>query len=188
MKRPNYRLLTVPLVGQRRNSDGEWLTLDKGDGKGPQPHGDMACWYAAACMVSYYFRPGPRLGLPDVWRKDQGMAQASISKLIRVEGLMALDPPKPFKTEVTTEWLEDALWRYGPIWAGGAFHMGHVACHRRDWSQGYSCLLQRPLGAGRKDHGNKNVPQRTGPPRQLLIGEGLTQDALLSTPFRAVGQ
>ena len=124
MKRPNYRLLTVPLVGQRRNSDGEWLTLDNGDGKGPQPHGDMACWYAAACMVSYYFRPGPRLGLPDVWRKDQGMAQASISKLIRVEGLMPLDPPKPFKTEVTTEWLEDALWRYGPIWAGGAFHMG----------------------------------------------------------------
>ncbi|NTX29572.1 hypothetical protein HT746_21010 [Burkholderia pyrrocinia] len=116
MNRPNYRILDVPLVGQRKNSDGTWLMLEKGN-EGLQPHGDRACWYAAVCMVSYYRRPGPRRGLPKIWLKDQGLPLTSISELAKVEGLVPLKRPD----EVTAEWLEDVLKKHGPIWAGGAF-------------------------------------------------------------------
>lgn len=80
MNRPNYRILDVPLVGQRKNSDGTWLMLEKGS-EGLQPHEDMACWHAAACMVSYYRRPGPRRDLPEIWLKDKGLPLTSISDL-----------------------------------------------------------------------------------------------------------
>src|SRR5439155_19894244 len=41
----------------------------------------MECWYASACMVAYYRRPGPRLGLPDKWIANQGVALADFSRL-----------------------------------------------------------------------------------------------------------
>lgn len=124
MNRPNYRILDVPLVGQRKNSDGTWLMLEKGN-EGLQPHGDMACWYAAACMVSYYRRPGPRRGLPKLWLKDQGLPPASIIDLAKAEGLIPLDRPE--HDEDTAEWLATHLKTYGPIWASGAFRgVAHV--------------------------------------------------------------
>lgn len=42
--------LDVPLVGQQTASDGTPLMLQAGR-QGLQPHGQQACWYAAACMV-----------------------------------------------------------------------------------------------------------------------------------------
>src|SRR5215217_3459658 len=37
-------------------------------------HASMECWYAAACMVAYFRRPGPRLGLPKKWEANQGIS------------------------------------------------------------------------------------------------------------------
>ncbi|KVN30678.1 hypothetical protein WJ63_07805 [Burkholderia pyrrocinia] len=119
MSRPNIRL-DVPLVGQQTASDGTPLTLPAGK-QGLHPHGQQACWYAAACMVSYHFRPGPRRGLPKIWLKDKGLDINSIDKLATAEGLRKLDRPTPV---VTAEWLADVLVKHGPIWAGGAFLYG----------------------------------------------------------------
>ena len=33
------------------------------------------CWYASACMVAYYFRSGPCLGVPELFQRDLGGAQ-----------------------------------------------------------------------------------------------------------------
>jgi hypothetical protein len=30
------------------------------------------CWYASACMVGHYFEQGPRLGVPELFKKDLG--------------------------------------------------------------------------------------------------------------------
>lgn len=76
-----------------------------------------ACWYAAACMVSYFHRPGPRLGIPALWRADQGLPSSRIPDLCAVEGLMALNQP----TVITPEWLGAVLTEFGPIWAAGKF-------------------------------------------------------------------
>ncbi|MBN3816270.1 hypothetical protein G3N57_06415 [Paraburkholderia sp. Se-20369] len=119
MSRPNI-LLDVPLVGQQTASDGTPLMLQTGK-QGLQPHGQQACWYAAACMVSYHFRPGPRRGLPRIWLKDKGLDINSIDKLATAEGLKMLDRPTP---AVTAEWLADVLAKQGPIWASGAFLYG----------------------------------------------------------------
>ena len=88
-----------------------------------------ACWYAAACMVSYFHRPGPRLGMPELWRADQGLPPSRIPDLCAAEGLVALNQP----TAITPEWLASVLTDYGPIWAAGHFldrpdkpEIGHV--------------------------------------------------------------
>ena len=46
----------------------------------------MDCWYAAACMVSYYFRPGPRLGLPKTWAANKGIGPTRFADLAATEG------------------------------------------------------------------------------------------------------
>lgn len=88
-----------------------------------------ACWYAAACMVSYYHRPGPRLGMPALWQADQGLPPEKIADLCAIEGLVSLDQP----TVITPEWLAAVLTESGPIWAAGHFldrhdqpRIGHV--------------------------------------------------------------
>ncbi|WP_080414134.1 papain-like cysteine protease family protein [Burkholderia ubonensis] len=116
MSRPNIRL-DVPLVGQLSASDG------RQENQGIQPHGQNACWFAAACMVSYYFRTGPRRGLDKIWAKDKGLNPNSIGELATAEGLTILDRPRPV---VTAEWLADVLTKHGPIWAGGAFFYGRA--------------------------------------------------------------
>ncbi|WP_244136909.1 papain-like cysteine protease family protein [Burkholderia pyrrocinia] len=83
-----------------------------------------ACWYAAACMVSYYFRPGPRRGIPKLWQADQGLPEVRILELCAAEGLVPLDQPD----KITPEWLAAVLTDFGPIWAAGHFldEPGHV--------------------------------------------------------------
>jgi hypothetical protein len=81
--------LRVPLVGQQSGYDGRPLMRPNAAGR-MAPHGHMACWYASACMVSYYFRLGPRIGLPPVWEADQGLTVRAIDELARAEGLQAL--------------------------------------------------------------------------------------------------
>ena|SRR5579872_3569738 len=107
------RHLNVPLVGQQHGYDGR--PLQQPDLRGRlKPHGHMACWYASATMVSYYFRLGPRLGLPMVWQADEGLTVNSISRLAAAEGLKAL--PRPL-AGITAEWLAGHLKNDGPIWA-----------------------------------------------------------------------
>ena len=70
-------VLRVPLVGQKVANDGSPLLQADARGRMRQ-HGFMACWYASACMVSYFYRPGPRLGLPPVWQADKGLTVPAI--------------------------------------------------------------------------------------------------------------
>lgn len=84
------------------------------------------CWYAAACMVAYYFYPGPRLGVPTVWeRSDQsGISPREFVQLAENEGLrMVMLPPVAW----TAADLERLLRVCGPIWCAGYWYgSGHV--------------------------------------------------------------
>jgi hypothetical protein len=114
-------LLSVPLIGQQHGYDGRRLMQPRG-GK-LQPHGRMACWFAAAEMVSKYHRPGPRYGLPAVWDDDNGLLIEQIDRLARSEGLRVV--PRP--ATIDRESLLRILKQHGPIWAAGTFGgNGHV--------------------------------------------------------------
>ncbi|HET9646437.1 MAG TPA: papain-like cysteine protease family protein [Burkholderiaceae bacterium] len=114
-------VLNVPLVGQKTGHDGRPL-MQPGPGGALVPHGFMACWYAAACMVSYYFAPGPRLGLPRVWAADRGLSVAAIHELARIEGLKTV--PKP-ASGLTVDVVAKLLQAHGPIWAAGRYLDGY---------------------------------------------------------------
>jgi hypothetical protein len=115
-------ILQVPLVGQQQGYDRRPSMMP--DSRGTMnAHGHMACWYASACMVSYYFRPGPRLGLPSVWRADNGLNIQAIDELARVEGLEEL--PKP-RRGVTRDFIAETLATKGPIWAAVHMPSGHA--------------------------------------------------------------
>lgn len=97
--------LKVPLVAQRLS---------------------MECWYASACMVAYYFAPGPRLGLPAKWTANQGInpTLGDFAALAKAEHLVPIDAPNRLWSEKN---LEDILRSYGPIWcAGHWFGPGHI--------------------------------------------------------------
>jgi len=84
----------------------------------------MACWYAAACMVSYYFRAGPRQGLPAKWTANKGITPTDFIALAKVEGLVAMPTP-PVGHDGGS--LYTALRTYGPIWCAGFWYgPGHV--------------------------------------------------------------
>lgn len=87
--------LNVPLVSQRMS---------------------MECWYASACMVAYFRRPGPRLGLPDKWIPNQGVGLADFARLAQAEGLTATKTPIG---DLTSQQLEVLLRNFGPIWCAG---------------------------------------------------------------------
>jgi hypothetical protein len=111
----------VPLVGQKMGYDGKPLLQP--DAKGNlSAHGFMACWYASACMVSYYFRPGPREGLPAVWRADMGLTVAAIDELASREGLKAVPIPA---SGLSRDAIVQMLKTHGPIWAAGGFLDGY---------------------------------------------------------------
>ena len=76
----------------------------------------MECWYASACMVAYYRRPGPRLGLPDKWIPNQGVALADFARLASAEGLK---PVQGTAGNFSARQLEALLQRSGPIWCAG---------------------------------------------------------------------
>lgn len=43
---------------------------------GATPRNDpTGCWYASACMVAYYFEAGPRLGVPELYKRSLGGTQ-----------------------------------------------------------------------------------------------------------------
>lgn len=84
----------------------------------------MSCWYAAACMVSYYFAAGPRQGIHSVWIANQGLQFSDVPKLARIEGLSQLQSASH---EFSPASMIATLSRYGPIWAAGQwFGYGHV--------------------------------------------------------------
>lgn len=95
MAHMNFRM-DVPLVPQARNS---------------------SCWYASACMVSYYREAGPRLGLPKVWQDNTGISLDKMSALARNEGLVAF--PLPTSKTFTEATIFAALKKAGPLWAAG---------------------------------------------------------------------
>lgn len=82
--------LNVPLVGQQCGYDGQPIMRPDYCGN-MRAHGENACWYASACMVSYFFRQGPRLGLPSVWRPDVGLNGYQFDWLARSEGLVVTE-------------------------------------------------------------------------------------------------
>lgn len=105
--------LNVPLVGQEHGYDGQ--PIMRRDYQGiMRRSGDCACWYASACMVSYYFRAGPRLGLPMLWRPDLGLPRNCFDDLALIEGLEWLE--KPYGG-FTPNFVAETLRRRGPIWA-----------------------------------------------------------------------
>ena len=97
--------LNVPLVGQKDGYDGSPL-LQPDRYSDLVQHGFMACWYASACMVSYYFRAGPRLGLPNIWTKDRGISINAINELAEVEGLRVLKRPE---LVITNKFIMESL-------------------------------------------------------------------------------
>ena len=113
-------VLQVPLVGQKVGYDAKPLMQPNAMGQ-MQQHGFMSCWYASACMVSYYFRKGPRLGLPLVWKPDNGLRARQITNLARAEGLKAI--PKPVGG-LNADNVVALLKTYGPIWAAGGYFDG----------------------------------------------------------------
>ena len=97
--------LNVPLVAQRLS---------------------MECWYASACMVAYFFAPGPRLGLPAQWQANQGITPSlgDFAALARNEDLAPIIAPNRVWSEKN---LEVLLRDNGPIWcAGHWFGPGHI--------------------------------------------------------------
>ncbi|MFN5952663.1 MAG: papain-like cysteine protease family protein [Dolichospermum sp.] len=112
--------LNVPLVGQKDGYDGSPL-LQPDRYSDLVQHGFMACWYASACMVSYYFRAGPRLGLPNIWTKDRGISINAINELAEVEGLRVLKRPE---LVITNKFIMESLKEYGPIWIAG-YYLDH---------------------------------------------------------------
>jgi ABC-type bacteriocin/lantibiotic exporter with double-glycine peptidase domain len=95
--------LSVPLVYQRES---------------------MECWYASACMVAYFRRPGPRLGLPDKWKANRGITPADFVDLAKAEGMS----PVRFRAGSMSEGeLESLLKSYGPLWCAGHWDgVGHI--------------------------------------------------------------
>ena len=84
----------------------------------------MECWYASACMVAYYRRPGPRLGLPKKWEANQGLQVNQFILLAEAEGLR---PAKSPSGNLTAQQLEVLLRNCGPIWCAGSWDgVGHV--------------------------------------------------------------
>ena len=139
-------ILHVPLVGQKTGYDGKALMQPNQRGQ-MQPHGGMACWYAAACMVSYYFRPGPRLGLPPVWKADQGLTLSAINQLAIAEELKVVAKPV---TGLTSAAVALLLKTYGPIWTAIQGHVivltgvkGNVILYNDPWEpQAKQCSWQ----------------------------------------------
>ncbi|WP_084305369.1 papain-like cysteine protease family protein [Bradyrhizobium sp. ARR65] len=109
---PNV-VLEVPLVWQQHGYDGQ-LNMGRNYAGDIQPRGNNGCWYACVCMLSYYFRPGPRLGLPSVWRADVGIHYDQLDWLARTEGLERLEQPED---GFTRDFIAETLIARGPILA-----------------------------------------------------------------------
>jgi len=95
--------LTVPKVAQSR---------------------EMDCWYAAVCMVNYFFEAGPRKGMPNTWARNEGLQPIGFAALAKVEGLTEVKNVDQLWNETN---LSQILRDFGPIWcAGNWYGFGHV--------------------------------------------------------------
>ena len=75
-------------------------------------------------MVSYYFSPGPRLGLPKTWAANKGIGPTQFADLAATEGLVPVAWPTTHQTNGT---LYAALRLWGPLWCAGYWYgSGHV--------------------------------------------------------------
>src|SRR4051812_41484274 len=82
------------------------------------------CWYASACMLAYYRRPGPRLGDPSVWGLNRGMIPSEFVNLAKNEGLK---PVPNANRDWSLQDLEGALQLFGPLWCAGQWQgVGHI--------------------------------------------------------------
>lgn len=81
----------------------------------------MECWYASACMVAYYFAPGPRLGLPKQWASNKGIdpTLGDFAALARNEKLVPIAAPNRLWSNVA---LEKVLRDFGPVWCAGYWY------------------------------------------------------------------
>lgn len=82
----------------------------------------MSCWYASACMVSYYFRAGPRLGLPAKWAANAGIGKPDIARLAKNEGLVSCTHRRGCKNAYDATNLYWLLKDFGPIWCAGTWY------------------------------------------------------------------
>jgi len=76
----------------------------------------MSCWYAAACMVAYYRKAGPRLGLPQKWQANTGISVNDFVRLAKAEGLRPIMAPAG---KLTASQVETFLRNFGPLWCAG---------------------------------------------------------------------
>lgn len=88
------------------------------------------CWYASACMVGHYFEQGPRLGVPELFKKDfgngilghhaTGTTPANLLCPIHHDLLAQREKLEPVancdsRHSYTLDELEDLLRKRGPI-------------------------------------------------------------------------
>ena len=71
-------------------------------------------------MIAWYRTAGPRIGLPDVWIKNNGLESNDFIKLAEAEGMKSCSNP-PQLTEFTASDLEILLRQHGPIWCAGVW-------------------------------------------------------------------
>ena len=84
----------------------------------------MSCWYASTMMLKYYYRPGPRLGMPQVWIDNNGLNTGKVAELAKIEHMKFL-PSKDH--DFTSESLIATIKTHGPIWTACSWKgYGHV--------------------------------------------------------------
>ena len=76
----------------------------------------MSCWYASVCMVAYFREAGPRLGLPEKWKANNGIQIKDFIALAQAEGLKVVTSPT---SNLTEQQLTVLLRNNGPIWCAG---------------------------------------------------------------------
>ena len=87
----------------------------------------MSCWYAAVCMVNYYFEVGPRQGLPQVWKDNKGITPARFVDLAKNEGLADATTFRGAANTYGQIQLYLALYWLGPLWCAGSwFGFKHI--------------------------------------------------------------
>lgn len=75
-------------------------------------------------MVAYYHVAGPRLGLPEKWKSNNGIGLADFVALAKTEGLTAIKSPSG---DLTEQQLTTFLRNCGPLWCAGQWDgVGHI--------------------------------------------------------------
>lgn len=113
----DHYVLQVPLIGQRLGPDGRPFAGTASTGA-TLLRGSMACWHAAACMVSSYYRGVPRSSLPPAWPQEQLLDVQAVAMLAQREGLQPVQTPLDGLTAGNVLAL---LRTYGPLWAAGRY-------------------------------------------------------------------